>query len=113
MRTCYITTKDNPYNPSEEFQEWFLYDVTHGYNSCGILARFAYTTDTLSEYENAIEIERAIDEVIRTDFRGVYTKIVVDEPSETQRFVDPSPKKVDGFTKLLFQDEDYRYPYDG
>lgn len=72
---CAITTFDNPYNPFDDFQSWFLYDIEKGYNTCGYLARIAKTSDLLSEQENEEEIERAIDEIVKYDFMNVYKKV--------------------------------------
>lgn len=77
MAKCFITTVDNPFNPSEDFDSWFLFDVTNGYNSCAYLARIARTSDALSEKENDEEIERAIDEIIANDVLNVYKKIKI------------------------------------
>lgn len=59
-----LTTVDNPYDPFEDFDKWFVYDITKGYNSCGYLARIATTSEQLTEEENLKEIERAIDEIV-------------------------------------------------
>lgn len=75
MQSCALTTLDNPFDPFEQFDEWFLFDVEKGYNSCAYLARIARTSDQLSEEENAREIERAIDEIIQYDFMGIYKKV--------------------------------------
>ena len=72
---CMLTTKDNPYDPFNQFTSWFIFDVVNGYNSCGYLARIAHTSDALSEPENNAEIERAIDEIIKYDFMDVYRKV--------------------------------------
>ena len=79
MRYCAITTIDNPYDPFENFDEWFMFDIAKGYNSCGYLARIARTSDQFSEEENAREIENAIDEIIRYDFTGLYKKVTHDD----------------------------------
>ncbi len=63
-RRCMLTTFDNPYNPFEQFTSWFLFDVEKGYNTCSYLGRIARTSDQLSEEENELEIERAIDEIV-------------------------------------------------
>jgi hypothetical protein len=70
-----LTTFDNPYNPFEQFTSWLLFDTEKGYNSCSYLGRIAKTSDQLSEEENDFEIERAIDEIIKYDFRNIYKKI--------------------------------------
>lgn len=70
-----ITTVDNPYDPLNNFSEWFMYDIDNGYNSCGLLDRFAKTSDVMSDAENAKEIERAIDEIIKYDPFNIYRKV--------------------------------------
>lgn len=74
-----MTTVDNPYDPFKQFKEWFLFDVEKGYNSCGYLGRVAHTSDQLSEQENDIEVERAIDEIIKYDFQNIYKKVVLQD----------------------------------
>lgn len=70
-----LTTADNPYDPFTQFDSWFRYDTDSGYYSCAYLARIAKTADSLSDQENNDEIERAIDEIIKYDFRGIYKKV--------------------------------------
>lgn len=70
-----ITTIDNPYNPFTQFIDWFFFDASRGYNTSSLLARIAKTSNSLSDEENNKEIERAIDEIIKLDFRNIYKKI--------------------------------------
>lgn len=74
-RPCALTTFDNPYNPFEQFSEWFLFDVEKGYNSCAYLDRVAKASEQFSEEENDQEIERAIDDIIKHDFMNIYKKV--------------------------------------
>ena len=78
MAKCMLTTFDNPYHPAKEFDAWFSFDMAKGYGSCSYLDRIARTSDQLTEQENEKEIERAIDEIIKYDFRNIYKKVVVD-----------------------------------
>ena len=73
-----LTTIDNPYNPFDEFDQWFMFDNDHGYGSCQYLARIARTSAALSEKENDEEVERAIDEIIKLDPFNIYMKYKVD-----------------------------------
>lgn len=70
-----LTTVDNPFNPFDDFTSWFLFDQEKGYNTCGLLARFAKTSDQFSDEEDDLEIERAIDEILSIDCLGLYEKI--------------------------------------
>lgn len=72
---CALTTIDNPYNPFEQFTQWFLFDEEKGYHSTSYLGRVARTSDQLSEEENDKEIERAIDEIVKYDIAGIYKKV--------------------------------------
>lgn len=82
MAKCAITTIDNPYDPFNQFDAWFMFDVDKGYNSCGLLDRIAMTSDQLTDEENDREIERAIDEIIKYDPLNVYKKLVQSESKE-------------------------------
>lgn len=70
-----ITTFDNPFDPFTQFDQWFLFDIEKGYNTCGYLGRIARTSDSLSDEENDEEVERAIDEIIKYDYRNIYKKV--------------------------------------
>lgn len=70
-----ITTKDNPYDPFTQFRDWLLFDESHNYCTCSYLARICNCSDLLSDEENNLEKERAIDEIIKYDFMGIYKKV--------------------------------------
>ena len=75
MAKYMLTTNDNPFDPYNQFDSWFMFDVDKGYNSCAYLDRIARTSDQLSDEENDQEIERAIDEIIKYDFLNIYKKV--------------------------------------
>lgn len=75
MGAVMLSTLDNPYNPFTEWDKWFDFDNTRGYQSCGYLARIAHTSDALTDEENESEIERAIDEIIKYDPFNIYCKV--------------------------------------
>ena len=74
-KACRLTTFDNPWDPFTQFDEWLQYDVTHGYNTCALLARVVKTSDQFTEQEEAEAIENAIDEIIKHDFENIYKKV--------------------------------------
>ena len=75
MTEYMLTTVDNPYDPFDQFDDWYQFDMDKGYGSCSYLDRIARTSDQLSDEENNQEIERAIDEIIRYDFMNIYKKV--------------------------------------
>lgn len=85
MNQCMLTTFDNPFNPFDQFEEWFLFDVEKGYNSCGKIARIANFSEDMSDKEYLEETERAIDVIILYDPLNIYKKLKkeVREPVET------------------------------
>lgn len=75
MTACALTTIDNPFDPFDQFNEWYRFDTDQGYYSCAYLDRIARTSDQLSDEENNREIERAIDEIIKLDLTKKYKKV--------------------------------------
>ena len=80
-----LTTIDNPYNPLEDFNGWYNWDMRHGYSTCSLLARIAPApSDTLPDaYNNALK-EQAIDRIVKL-FPKTYKKSkddTVDDYSE-------------------------------
>lgn len=78
MAKVTLTTFDNPFDPFEQFTSWLLFDKEKGYDCCELLARYARTSDSLTEEENDLEVERAIDEIIKYDFMNIYKKVKKD-----------------------------------
>ena len=72
-----LTTFDNPFDPFEQFDSWYQFDLDHKHGSSELLDRIARTSDQLTEEENDREIERAIDEIIKYDYQNIYKKIKV------------------------------------
>lgn len=70
-----LTTVDNPYNPFEQFDKWFIFDTDHNYNCCEKIAKIARVSDSFTERENDLEVERAVDEIVRHDFLHIYKKV--------------------------------------
>lgn len=73
-----LSTIDNPFNPFEDFDSWYNYDVSHGYNSSAYLMRIAKPSEALNEFLNEEEIERAIDEIVELNINGLFIKVYED-----------------------------------
>ena len=71
-----LTTIDNPWNPFFNFDEWYAEDILKGpFSCCYKLAKEAKTSNDLSDADNELEIERAIDKIISEDQMHIYRKI--------------------------------------
>lgn len=67
-----LTTEDNPYDPFDEFEEWFNFDVTHGYHTCAYLARVTTTSTDLTEADQLEATNEAIEEILELNLTGNY-----------------------------------------
>ena len=68
-----LTTIDNPYDPFDQFEEWFQYDVQHSYNCCGLVALLAETSDSMTEQEKDSILFEGMKQLIETDPLNQYT----------------------------------------
>jgi hypothetical protein len=70
-----LTTIDNPFNPFEQFDQWKEFDESKGYHTCAYLARMVRTSDELSEADETLAIEQAIDDILKLNLLGLYKKV--------------------------------------
>lgn len=70
-----LTTVDNPCNPFTEFNEWMAFDIAHGYHTLSILARIVNTSDDLSEADQLLAIQQAIEEIVKENVSGMFRKV--------------------------------------
>jgi hypothetical protein len=73
-----LTTIDNPWNPFTHFEEWREYDESSGYHSLSLLARVVLTSDEMSEADQDLAIEDAIDEIVKENVSGVHVRVTED-----------------------------------
>ena len=69
-----LTTLDNPFDPFTQFDDWYAWDERAGYHTTSILARIVQTSHELSDVDQDLAIERAIDECVKENVLGVFTK---------------------------------------
>lgn len=70
-----LTTYDNPFNPFDDFEIWWKFDLRLGHDCCGVLAREALTSELYSDEVNNKIIKDATDEIVKrnpTLFRKVF-----------------------------------------
>ena len=70
-----LTTVDNPFDPFTQFNEWFVWDESKGYHTSALLARIAKTSDDISESDQAVAIQNAIDEIVHENVSGMFRKV--------------------------------------
>ena len=70
-----LTTVDNPFDPFTRFDEWLAYDTKLGYDTPGMLARIAKISNELSEPDQALAVQDAIDEIVTENVSGMWRKV--------------------------------------
>ena len=75
-REVVITTFDNPFDPIDDFDNWWRFDRDHQYNSNELVARLIQLSPQLSPFEEMQAQENAIDTIIKNDFQNIYKKVV-------------------------------------
>ena len=78
-RTVMLTTNDNPYDPISQYEDWLKFDEQSGYYTNEYLARIARTSHDLSETDELMAIEEAIDEIVALNVIGSYKKLVYED----------------------------------
>jgi len=72
MKKVRISTTDNPYDPFDDFDMWLAEDIRLARlndrpETCRYLARLCYSSYELSDADQAIALEQAIDEIVSLD----------------------------------------------
>ena len=88
--TWMLTTTDNPFDPFEEFDEWYVWDSNAGYHTPGLLDRVARTSDELSELDQHNAIQQAIDEIVQENVYGMHIKVRRGEHARIKAALNPS-----------------------
>lgn len=72
-----LSTTDNPFNPVTHFKEWYVWDTSAGYHTLAYLARVTTTSDELSEADQAVAVEQAMDDILEIHNGGFYIKVPI------------------------------------
>lgn len=67
-----LTTVDNPWSPFDNYDEWFEYDRSAGYDTPGLLARIAKTSFSLSDSDQALALRQAMEEIVKLNVSGMH-----------------------------------------
>lgn len=78
-----LTTVDNPFDPVTHYEEWYRWDTAAGYHTLAYLARIVVSSDELSEADQALAIDQAIDEIIEMHDGDFYKKVPIPVSART------------------------------
>jgi len=70
-----LTTLDNPFNPFTQWDQWFAFDSGKGYNTSAYLARIVKSSHELTEFQETMAINEAIDEILALNVLGIYVAV--------------------------------------
>jgi hypothetical protein len=87
-----LTTVDNPFDPFTEWDEWFAWDQNAGYHTPGLLDRIARVGDDLSDADQFLAIQQAIDEIVQENVLGVLRKVKRGDVEKQRQLVHEEEK---------------------
>lgn len=70
-----LTTTDNPWNPWTHYDEWYAWDYAKGYHTPSYLARICMTSNDLSDADQSLDVQNAINEIVKLNILGIYIRI--------------------------------------
>lgn len=85
MDDVMLTTIDNPFNPFDNYDDWYAYDIQMGYNTNALLDRIANTSDELSDEDNDEIILEAMKEICKYNVSGIHRMITKDEKIDAEK----------------------------
>ncbi len=80
MKKSMLTTVDNPHSPFDNFLAWYAHDVSSGHHTCAFLARILNDSDQLSDSDQDLAVNQAIDEIVSENVSGIYRKVTQEVP---------------------------------
>lgn len=78
MARTALTTTDNPYDPFLEFDRWYHFDTSKGYNTSSKLARVLSYSDELAPSDQQRSIEEAVEFLLELNPSGNLVKLTRD-----------------------------------
>lgn len=70
-----LTTVDNPFSPFTNFTEWNAFDEEKGYYTLALQARVAARSPELSDADQWLAEEEAMNEIVRENVSGMHIKM--------------------------------------
>lgn len=79
MTQYLLTTVDNPHSPFDNFEAWYVFDTNHEYGTLSLLARVAVYSTELSDADQELAIDQAMDEIVRENVSGMHKKVTKED----------------------------------
>lgn len=77
MTVVMLSLLSNPFDPFSEFDAWYRYDRDEGYDTAGLIDRLVSTSSEISEADQELAVEQAVDSILENpNFSGLYKKVV-------------------------------------
>jgi len=71
-----LSLSTNPYDPFDEYELWLKFDHNEGFDSAGLMARVLSTSEAISEADQELAEEQAVDSIVNNpSFKGLYKKV--------------------------------------
>lgn len=70
-----LSTKDNPWNPHTHFDQWYAWDIAHGYNTLGYLERLCPHAVGLADVDQEMLIQDAYNRIMLDNVNGLYVLV--------------------------------------
>jgi hypothetical protein len=67
-----LSTPDNPYNPFENFDDWYACDEARGHHTCSYIARLTFDSPAFSDDMNQVAINDAVERIYAANPKGMY-----------------------------------------
>jgi len=79
-----LTTTDNPYNPFDNFEVWYAYDMMLARQQerptvCSLIARIGRFSTQMTDVMEQKAYQMAIDEILEYNVTGKYKKVTESE----------------------------------
>ncbi len=76
MAEFMLSLASNPYDPFEQYDLWLQFDHHEGFDTAGLLARTVVTSDDISQADQDLAVEQAIESIMsNVSFAGLYKKV--------------------------------------
>lgn len=76
MAEFMLSLVSNPYDPFEQYDLWLQFDHHEGFDTAGLMARALSTSDDLSDDDQELAQEQAIESILsNVSFKGLYKKV--------------------------------------